>query len=77
MGELATEGVSRIAEVATSVPKTVASVTSDKKLQECVLQTMCYMGTPFFSEDKVQRKRYVQKKPDIHNFYYLRKWSQI
>lgn len=57
MGEIAQEGVSKVAEVATTVPQTMASVATDKKLQECILQTMCYVSSPYLNGDKTQRKR--------------------
>lgn len=59
MGEIASDGVSRVAEVANSVPEGISSLASDKKLRDCLLQTMCYVGSPLMTSDRTQRKRFV------------------
>ena len=44
-------------EVAVSVPDETSSLASDRKLQDCLLQTMCYVSSPFLSGDRTQRQR--------------------
>ena len=67
MGEMAVDGVSKVAEVATSVPQGISNLAADRKLQDCLLQTMCYVSSPFLNGDKTQRKRYKNKNKNKNN----------
>ena len=52
-----TDGVSRVAEVASDLPKSLSNVAREKKVQDCFLQAMCYLSTPYLSQNEVRRRK--------------------
>ena len=59
-GGLATDvsdQVSRVAEVASDLPKSLSNVAQEKKVQDCFLQAMCYISTPYLSQNEVKRRK--------------------
>ena len=52
-----TDRVSRVAEVASDLPKSLSNVAQEKKVQDCFLQAMCYIGTPYLSQNEVRRRK--------------------
>ena len=52
-----TDQVSRVAEVASSIPKSLSTVAEEKKVQDCFLQAMCYLSTPYLSQNEVRRRK--------------------
>ena len=55
MGELSGDEDDKVAvEGATSDPK---SIGNNQKIQDCLMQTMCYVTSPFLTGDRTQRKR--------------------
>ncbi len=64
LGEVASQGAATIggfatnvADVATAVPKGISSVAKDKKIRDCLLQTFCYVSTPFIDPNSNYVKR--------------------
>ena len=75
IGEFASEGAQQlggiatdIVDVATVIPRGVAAVAKEKKVQDCLLQTICYASTPFLGgkqpyhskHTRRMRRRYVR-----------------
>jgi len=56
-----TDRVSRVAEVASDIPinaaKSLSNVAQEKKVQDCFLQAMCYLSTPYLSHNEVRRRK--------------------
>jgi hypothetical protein len=52
-----TDRVSRVAEVASDLPKSLSNVAREKKVQDCFLQAMCYLSTPYLSRNEVRRRK--------------------
>jgi hypothetical protein len=52
-----TDHVSRVAEVASDLPKSLRNVAEEKKVQDCFLQAMCYISTPYLSQNEVRRRK--------------------
>ena len=52
-----TDQVSRVAEVASDLPKSLSNVAQEKKVQDCFLQAMCYISTPYLSQNEVKRRK--------------------
>jgi hypothetical protein len=64
LGEIATQSAetlgsmaTNVADVATAVPKSISNAAKDKKIRDCVLQTMCYVSTPFINPNSNYVKR--------------------
>ena len=60
LGGLATDvsdGVSRVAEVASDLPKSLSNAAQERKVQDCFLQAMCYISTPYLSKNEVRRRK--------------------
>lgn len=56
-----TDQVSRVAEAASSIPKSLSNVAEEKKVQDCFLQAMCYLSTPYLSQNEVKRRKRALK----------------
>ena len=56
-GGIATDGVDRIAEVARVIPDGLAAAAREKKIQDCLLQTMCYISTPYLDSNDLKRRK--------------------
>lgn len=56
-----TDQVSRVAEHASALPsntyKSLSNVAQEKKVQDCFLQAMCYISTPYLSQNEVRRRK--------------------
>lgn len=64
LGELASQGAAtvggiatEVADVATSVPKSISQVAQDQKMRNCLLQAICYISTPFIDPNSNYVKR--------------------
>ena len=53
----AADSVDRIGEVARAVPDGLAYVAKEKSIQDCLLQTMCYISTPYLDTNSVKRRK--------------------
>lgn len=74
LGELATNGAATIgdlatdvADVATAVPKSITNAAKDKKIRDCLLQTICYVSTPFINPNSNYVKRSLPDDMDDDN----------
>jgi hypothetical protein len=63
IGELASEGAQQLGgiatdlvDVATVIPRSVAAVAKEKKVQDCLLQTICYASAPFLGQHNQVRR---------------------
>lgn len=52
-----TDQVSRVAEVPSNLAKSLSNVAQEKRVQDCFLQAMCYLSTPYLSQNEVRRRK--------------------
>ena len=52
-----TDQVSRVAEVPSDIARGLTNVAREKRVQDCFLQAMCYLSTPYLSHNEVKRRK--------------------
>ena len=52
-----TDQVSKVAEVPSDIAKSLSNVAQEKRVQDCFLQAMCYLSTPYLSHNEVKRRK--------------------